>query len=118
MERVDRVYFFDLAGASAGCLLLVPFLECLRRAEHGDRGRRAVRRGRRRVAQHGRLVTGRAASVALALALVVFMFLNQTHGFIDVEYAKGQKLPEESFVQVEQLLAHRHGGRQGRPRMA
>src|SRR6185369_8048970 len=27
VERVDRVYFFDLAGASVGCLLLVPFLE-------------------------------------------------------------------------------------------
>src|SRR5688572_4988102 len=26
IERVDRVYFFDLMGAAAGCLLLVPFL--------------------------------------------------------------------------------------------
>ena len=26
VERIDRVYFFDLLGASAGCLLLVPFL--------------------------------------------------------------------------------------------
>lgn len=27
VERVDRVYFFDLAGASVGCLLLIPFLD-------------------------------------------------------------------------------------------
>ena len=26
IQRVDRVYFFDLAGAAAGCLLLVPLL--------------------------------------------------------------------------------------------
>src|SRR5260370_21508759 len=26
IERVDRVYFFDLLGAAGGCLLLVPFL--------------------------------------------------------------------------------------------
>src|SRR5579872_6069234 len=26
IQRVDRVYFFDLAGASAGCLALVPLL--------------------------------------------------------------------------------------------
>ena len=26
IQRVDRVYFFDLLGAAGGCLLLVPFL--------------------------------------------------------------------------------------------
>src|SRR6202049_2697119 len=26
IERVDRAYFFDLAGAAGGCLLLIPFL--------------------------------------------------------------------------------------------
>ena len=26
VERVDRAYFFDLAGAASGCLLLIPFL--------------------------------------------------------------------------------------------
>ena len=26
IERVDRAYFFDLAGAAAGCLVLIPFL--------------------------------------------------------------------------------------------
>src|SRR6201999_3008554 len=27
IERVDRAYFFDLAGAAVGCLLLIPFLK-------------------------------------------------------------------------------------------
>src|SRR5947209_8169262 len=27
MERINKVYFFDLLGASAGCLLLLPLLE-------------------------------------------------------------------------------------------
>ena len=40
IERVDRVYFFDLLGAAAGCLLLVPLLELPRRPEHGARARR------------------------------------------------------------------------------
>ena len=26
IERVDRAYFFDLAGAATGCLVLIPFL--------------------------------------------------------------------------------------------
>src|SRR4051794_34223517 len=29
IERVNRVYFYDLAGAAAGCLLLTPLLEWL-----------------------------------------------------------------------------------------
>src|SRR5260370_15023005 len=29
IERVDRVYFFDLLGAAGGCLLLVPLLNYL-----------------------------------------------------------------------------------------
>jgi hypothetical protein len=97
VERVDRVYFFDLAGASAGCLLLLPFLErfgglgtvisvgvlfaAAAAVWHNLAGSRA----------------GRVGCVALSLGLVVFMFLNQTHNFIDVEYAKDQKLPKETF---------------------
>ncbi|MGQ9916467.1 MAG: hypothetical protein ACUVS7_03530, partial [Bryobacteraceae bacterium] len=29
IERVERVYFFDLAGAAAGCLLVIPFLNVM-----------------------------------------------------------------------------------------
>ena len=34
MVKVDRVYFFDLIGAAAGCLLLVPFLNVVGGPEH------------------------------------------------------------------------------------
>jgi hypothetical protein len=97
VDRVDRVYFFDLAGASVGCLLLIPFLErfgglgtvisvgvlfaAAAAVWHNMAGSRRVR----------------LACIALSLGLAVFMFLNQTHNFIDVEYAKDQKLPNETF---------------------
>ena len=98
VDRVDKVYFFDLAGAAAGCLLLVPFLNYFG--------------GINTVVAVGVLfaataavwysmagsVTGRAASVGLALGLVVLMSLNMTHKVLDVKYAKGQKLRDEIFV--------------------
>jgi hypothetical protein len=97
VERVDRVYFFDLLGASAGCLLLVPFLD--RFGGLGTVIAVGVLFAAAAAVWHSMAgsVAGRAASVGLALALVAFMFLNQTHKFIDVEYAKNQKLPAETF---------------------
>ena len=95
MERVDRVYFYDLLGAAGGCLLLVPLLNqfggpctviaaaiCFAVAAaiwHSIAGS----------------VTGRAGSVALALALVAFLTYNQRHPVVDVRHAKGHKLQNE-----------------------
>ncbi len=98
MERVNRVYFSDLAGAVGGCLLLVPLLDHLG--------------GPNTVIAVGVLfaaaaavwhslagsVTERVVSVALALGLVGLVFLNSTTRFLDVRYAKGLKLAKESFV--------------------
>jgi hypothetical protein len=97
VERVDRVYFFDLAGASAGCLLLIPFLE--RFGGLGTVIAVGVLFAAAAAVWHSMAgsVAGRVGSVALALGLVVFMFLNQTHSFIDIEYAKHVKLPAETF---------------------
>src|ERR1039458_4022257 len=83
MERIDRVYFFDLLGAAGGCLLLIPLLNqfggpctvvsaaiCFAVAAaiwHSMAGS----------------VTGRAGSVALALGLVAFLTYNQWHPIID-----------------------------------
>jgi hypothetical protein len=95
MERIDRVYFYDLLGAAGGCLLLIPLLNqfggpctvisaaiCFAVAAaiwHSIAGS----------------VMGRAGSVALALALVTFLTYNQKHPLIDIRYAKGHKLANE-----------------------
>jgi len=97
IERVDRVYFYDLLGAAGGCLLLVPLLNqfggpstviasaiCFAVAAaiwHSIAGS----------------VGGRAGSVALALALVAFLTYNQRHPVIDIRYAKGHKLQKETW---------------------
>jgi hypothetical protein len=97
IERVDRVYFFDLAGASVGCLLLIPFLE--RFGGLGTVLSVGVLFAAAAAVWHSMAGSrmGRIFCVALSLGLVVFMFLNQTQNFIDVEYAKDQKLPDETF---------------------
>jgi hypothetical protein len=97
MERVNRVYFFDLLGAAGGCLLLVPLLESF----GGPNTTLAVAvlfavaaaiwfnlAGER---------FGRVASVGLALLLTLLVVLNYRAGWIDVRYAKGQMLAKEQF---------------------
>jgi predicted membrane-bound spermidine synthase len=99
VERIDRVYFFDLLGASAGCLLLVPFLN------HFG-GTSTVMLVGVLFAAAGAIwhsiagsVKLRAAAVALALALFAFVFYNGTHDIVAIRYAKGHKLKKEEFVQ-------------------
>jgi predicted membrane-bound spermidine synthase len=99
VERVDRVYFFDLLGAATGCLLLVPFLN------HFG-GPRTVIFVAVFFAAAGAIwhsmagsIAWRAASVALALALFASAFFSATDNLIAIRYAKGQKLKHEDFVQ-------------------
>lgn len=99
VERIDRVYFFDLLGASAGCLLLVPFLNYFG-------GTSTVILVAVLFAAAGGIwhsmagsVKLRAVAVALALALFSFVFYNDSHNILAIRYAKGQKLKKEEFVQ-------------------
>jgi len=101
VERISRVYFFDLLGASAGCLLLVPLLNYL----GGPGGPNAVLAVAIMYAAAAGIwhsmansVAGRAGSVILALALVGLVLYNGAHNILDVKYAKGQKLAGERFV--------------------
>jgi hypothetical protein len=98
VERIGRAYFFDLMGASAGCLVLVPFLN------HFG-GISTVMLVAVLFAAAGAIwhsmagsVKLRAAAVALALALFSFVFYNGAHDIIAIRYAKGQKLKREEFV--------------------
>jgi hypothetical protein len=98
IDRVDRAYFFDLAGAAAGCLVLIPFLDVFGGPNtmiaaavfYGIAGaiwfNLAGSAGRR------------AAAVAMSLLLVGLMVVNFKSHLLDVRYAKGQRLPPERFV--------------------
>ena len=98
IERVDRAYFFDLAGAAAGCLVLIPFLN--------------VFGGPNTVIAAGVFYAiaaaiwfhqagnfrRRATAVLIALLLVVLMVVNGRVHMLDVRVAKGERLPPEKFV--------------------
>ncbi|HYZ83288.1 MAG TPA: hypothetical protein VE621_02750, partial [Bryobacteraceae bacterium] len=98
IERVDRVYFFDLIGAAAGCLLLVPFLNMFG-------GPNTIVVASAMLAVSAAIwfhlsggIKERAAAVGLALALVGLIALNWRHSVLDVNYAKGHVLSGEKFV--------------------
>jgi hypothetical protein len=90
MERVDRVYFFDLMGAATGCLLLVPFLNRL--GGPSTVLAAAVLFVAAAVIWHSlaRSIPGQVASVALTLALMVLVVLNTSRNFIGVKYGQDE----------------------------
>ncbi|MCC6859859.1 MAG: hypothetical protein IT158_14925 [Bryobacterales bacterium] len=98
VERVDRVYFFDLIGAAGGCLLLVPLLNHL----GGPNAVIAVAATFAAAAgiwlSMGGTAAGRVVTVGLALLLVVLIGINSRYNILNVRYAKGKKLEGETFV--------------------
>jgi len=98
IERVDRAYFFDLAGAAAGCLVLIPFLNTF-----GGPNTVIAAGVFYGIAaaiwfhQAGNF-RRRAVAVLVALLLVVLMVVNGRTHLLDVRVAKGEKLPPERFV--------------------
>jgi hypothetical protein len=98
VDRVNRVYMFDLLGAAAGCLALVPLLNLLG-------GPNTVMAAAVLFAVSGaiwfnmaRRDRGRATAVVLALAIVSLVALNFKFHLVDIRYAKGRSLPSESYV--------------------
>ncbi|MGH9593904.1 MAG: hypothetical protein ACRD5L_12495, partial [Bryobacteraceae bacterium] len=98
IEHVDRAYFFDLAGAATGCLLLIPFLEFFGGpntviASAVTYGVAAAiwynQAGRARL---------RAVAVLVSLLLVTLMVVNGKDNWLDVRWAKGERLPPERFT--------------------
>jgi hypothetical protein len=99
IQRVDRVYFFDLLGAAGGCLALVPLLN------HFG-GPNTVLATSVLFAVSAAIwynlagtLRGRVAAVALALGFVALIVYNWKLHPIDIKYAKGMHIPKEQFVQ-------------------
>ncbi len=99
VERIGRVYFFDLLGAAAGCLLVIPFLNLM-----GGPGAvlgSAVLFAAASAVWFGlaRASAGRVLGVALALALVALIITDKSHPLVSIRSAKGDRLGREVFVQ-------------------
>jgi len=98
VERVDKVYFFDLMGAAAGCAVLVKLLDWIG-------GPNTVIVAAVLFAVSGavwfnmaRSARGRIIAVSLALLLVALITYNAKKHLIDVHFAKGKELTGEEFV--------------------
>lgn len=97
IERVDRVYFFDLIGAAGGCLVLIPLLNFF-----GGPNTVLVAAAFYAIAAAiwfnlAGAPTRRIPVVALALAVVTLIAVNMRWMVLDVHYAKGQQLQHEIF---------------------
>jgi hypothetical protein len=98
IERINRVYFFDLLGAAAGCALLVPLLDALG-------GPNAILVASVLLAVSAAIwfhlaheSSGRICAVLLGLLLVCLITYNLKSSLIDVRFAKGQRIAGEEFV--------------------
>ena len=98
IERVDKVYFFDLLGAAVGCLALVALLNTIG-------GPNTVIAVSVLFAAAGAvwftldgLRFGRIVSVSVGIAFTLLVIANVKYKVIEVRYAKGLKLHEEQFV--------------------
>ena len=98
IERVNRVYFFDLLGAAGGCAVLVPLLNWV-----GGPGTILVAALLFAVTAAiwfhlAHAPRGRVIAVVLGLLIVSLITYNAKSSVIDVKYAKGQALTDEEFV--------------------
>ncbi len=113
IERVDRIYFFDLLGAAGGCLALVLLLNTF----GGENTVIAVS-----VLFAAAAATwfslagmryGRIASVFAGLLLTMMVIGNTKYHFIEVRYAKGEKLHQEQYTKwnsISRIGMAKHDG--------
>ncbi len=98
IDRVNRVYFFDLIGAAAGCAVLVPLLDRLG-APTTILVAAVLFAVSAAIWFHlSRSPRSRVAAVMLGLLLVGLITYNGKYPIIDVKFAKGQELKGEEFV--------------------
>ncbi len=99
IQRVDRIYFFDLIGAAGGCLLLIPMLNIVGGPNTVIVAAALFAASSAIWFNLGAGARGRAVSVMLALVLVGLIVFNIRGSILDVRYAKGQTLGKEQWVQ-------------------
>ncbi len=99
IEKIDRVYFFDLLGAAAGCLLLIPLLDLVGGPNTVIAAAIVFGISAAIWFNLARQGTLRAAAVVVSLGLLGLIFVNSKSHWIDVHFAKGQQLPNEVFSQ-------------------
>jgi hypothetical protein len=97
IERVHRAYFFDLAGAAVGCLLLIWFLDVA-----GGPGAVIAAAVVYAVAaalwyNQARQDGLRIVAVLAALLMLTLMVVNGKTRWFDVRWAKGERIPAERF---------------------
>ncbi|HXP88337.1 MAG TPA: hypothetical protein VN841_26655 [Bryobacteraceae bacterium] len=97
IERVDRAYFFDLAGAAAGCLLLKVFLDAFGGPNTVIAAAVFYAAAAAMWHHQAGATKSRAIAVLVALLLVALMVVNGKSHFLDIRYAKGHPLPPERF---------------------
>jgi len=99
IDRVDRAYFFDLAGAATGCLLLVPFLVLFGGPNTLIAAAVLFAISAAIWFNQAGAFRRRAMAVLVSLLLVGLMVVNGKRGrVLDIHVAKGMALPEERFV--------------------
>ncbi len=99
IDRVDRAYFFDLAGAATGCLLLVPFLELFGGPNTLIAAGVLFAISSAIWFNQAGAFRRRAMAVLVSLLLVGLMVVNGKRGrALDIHVAKGMALPDERFV--------------------
>jgi len=103
IERVGRIYFFDLLGAAGGCLTLVLLLNYL----GGENTVIAVSVLFAAAAavwfSLAGVKSGRIASVFAGLLFAMMVIVNTKYHFMEVRYAKGQKLHREQYTKWNSL---------------
>ena len=97
--RVNRVYFFDLLGAAAGCFVLIAMLTLV--GGIGTVLGAAVTYAAAAAVWYSLAGSpgARARSVVLGLAIAAFLVFNSRHEVLAIRHAKGQPVANEVFRQ-------------------
>jgi hypothetical protein len=98
VERVDRVYFFDLIGAAMGAMLLVVLLNTFGGPNTVISAGVLFAASAAVWYSIARSARGRIVAVGAALGLVWLVIFNAKQHVIDVHAAKGSQLEDERFV--------------------